>query len=333
MSEFKKIHGKEVEATSSENGEHDFLGRLFWYTVGETLVPIDELTDFVIDNDITKELLPSEPKSKNAWRRATKELEKEYEDEIDEEDDNKISYLTRREDKDTRHFVKETYYPNKDKPEYEVLIEWIYDNENDYVSWKPMVDDDTRFREIAGIHSEMSKRKEIYENSFTEICIRRNIKKLLDVRGKISLKSSGGVYFIPEEHHELLKDIKKVLAKINEYGKSSFRSELWQVPVVSNSEQRNMIEHGIRKETVSFANQKMKEIKDILKNNKEITMKRYQTLIKELKKVEKRKEDYSEIIGRNLETCDEQVNIMKQQIRKLADNVKGNSQSLDNFTE
>ena len=338
MEDFKKINGKEVRAIEVNDGDSNdtkFLGRLFWYTIGETLAPIDEYSEFVKINNITRELVPNAPKPKNAWRRATKDME--HAEELD--DDTTVEFMTRRLNKDVRHFVREVKNTKKGRLEYEELIKWTYvkaeKGRSEYVSWNPLVDDESRIKDIAKYHRKMGDIKERYEKSFTEHEIRRAIRDILEQSRQISLKSSGGVYFIPEQYAEKLTDIKSVLTHINKWGQSSFRSELWQVPVISNNEQRDMIEQGIREETVSYADSKMKEIKELLENGEEITQKRYTTLITELKKVEERKNEYAEIIGRNLETCDEQLDIMKLQIRKLADNVKetGKTKSLNDFTE
>ena len=336
MEDFKKINGKEVRAMDGgDSNDTKFLGRLFWYTIGETLAPIDEYSEFVKSNHITHALIPKIPTPKNAWRRATKDME--HAEQVD--DDTIVEFMTRRLNKDVRHFVREVKNTTKGRLEYEELIKWTYvkaeKGRGEYVSWNTLVDDKTRIKDIAKYHRKMGEIKERYEKSFTEHEIRRVIQGILEQSQQISLKSSGGVYFIPEQHVGKLTDIKSVLTHINKWGQSSFASELWQIPVISNAEQRDMIEQGIREETVSYADSKMKEIKELLESGEEITQKRYTTLITELKKVEERKNVYAEIIGRNLETCDEQLDIMKLQIRKLADNVKetGKTKSLNDFTK
>ncbi len=336
--DFEKIHGQEARAVS-EADDADFLGRLFWYTVAETMAPADEYEQFVRNNDITEDLIPNRIKKKNAWRRATKDMEKKETIEREDEDDLIVEYMTRKLDKDTRHLVKEVRLPDEGRLDYEELIEWTYDTENDYVSWKPLVDeDDKRFKDVAELHAEMSERMKVYQESFTDREIRRMARNTLERRNKISLKSSGGVYFVPEEQAEFLRNFKKLLEQISEWGTSNYNSELWQVPVISNSEQRDMIEQGIREETISFANKKIRKIKEILEENEEITQGKYNRLFKEVKKVQQRKQKYADIIDRNLEVCDDQLDVLKGQIDKLADNVKQDddelkSASLNDFKE
>lgn len=354
-----KMGGKEMRGLENEDEDVDFLGRLFWYTIGETLAPQEELRDFVYDEGIVDDLVPQTPSKKVAWRRATRDMERkiiisgeeeetpehltqfveeseELEmDEVkhDEETEYIAEYMVRKLDKDTKHLVREVRRPDEGRLDYTELIEWQYVNDDDHVAWKPLNPEESH-RDLAKMHKEMSERMQTYEESASEYEIRKRVNFLLSKQSRITLKSAGGVYFIPEENHEVIEDVKKLLDKINEWSTTSgFMSELWQVPVISNENQKDLIENGIREETVKFADKRMKEIKEILENNEEITQKKYNNLIDELKDIEERKQEYEDIIDRNLETCEEQVNIMKQQVRKLADNVKGESVQLSEFEE
>ncbi len=356
----RSIAGQEVKAIEGDTEDVDFLGRLFWYTIGESLAPINKITDFVAKEKLDKELLPNPPKQKVAWRRAMRDMERKLtikaEEEIeapeylvnfiersdkiklsdleDEEMDRYVAeYMVRKLDKDTFHLVREIRRPDEDRLDYTELIEWQYVNDQDRVAWKPLTTKD-QHRNMGKMHKEMMEKKQKYEESANEYDIRKRVNEFLDGEQIITLKSSGGVYFIPEKNQEIIQEVKKLLDQINEWSTGGFRSELWQVPVISTEEQKDLIENGVKQETVKFADKKMKEIKQILQNDEEISKKKYHNLIEELKDVKERKQEYEEIIGRNLDTCEEQVNIMKKQIRKLSDNVKdAEPTTLNDFEE
>ncbi len=325
------LGGEQLKAVAEES-DSEILGRLFWTSVGGLLINEDTLSRYYRNLDIPMEYFPSEIKNKSAWKRATKEMEtKETETMIVNGDEMAVvtEYMMRKMDRNERHLVKEVRREDKGRLEYKEIVSFEFDNEADTPRWKTL---DVDYKVAKEKAEEFQSKYKKLKNHYTDKQIRYQLRKTFNDLNKILMRSTGGVYFVTEKHADLLIKFRKLLKKLNEHhGTTNFSSALYQVPVISTEDQKDMISEKLTEDTVEKASNLMEEIQDIIESDDDITAKRYQRIVEDIHDLEHRKKEYEDTLSMKLKTCEQQEKILKRKLNDLIPKVKGTTKSLDDF--
>lgn len=313
------IKGEKVAAITSKEGE--FYGRLFWFSIGHCEVPIDDMVRLYQKYNLDEKLLPPEPREKDVFKVATKLMESVDEDVINGEPVS-IIYMVRAVGALRRALVREVHLKEGDKGrlEYDIVGYWEYNEEIVRIL------ENERFKDLFTAKTKELENKFNYLLSiYTDKQIRDKLRNIIYAMPTISLRESGGVYFIPEnkENIQILEGLANVLEEINKkYTSTDYTTELVYIPVVTTEPNKKMI---IRKYEID-AKEKLEklfsEIQEILDSDKEIPSGKFTALLKEITKIKETKKVYESLLENDLEIVEEQIQILNTKIDALASKVK-----------
>lgn len=314
-----KAYGREIQSVASDE-DTDYLGRIIWYTFGEMLVPRDDLVKQFHELGIPEKYLPPEVQQKGAWKRACKKLEHKEEEVIEDVGEKLVTeYMTRKVDADTRIIVKEVRRTDKGQLDYKKLVRFEFNSEDD-IKFEPL---DASFDVASDWYDRMLDRYEILRESYEARHIRNNVRNTINKLNPVSMRQSGGVYFVPEKHADLIEKLATLTRYLGEeYGQSSYRTELIQLEVISKPDKKEMIARKIKQDTVGKANDVMQNFKQIINEDRDIYPSEFEDYNDQIKELMERKEEYEEMLGRQLGTCEEQIEIMKKQLGRISDHIK-----------
>jgi len=318
-----EANGQRLEAVKDDGSSPDYYGRLFWYTFSKMTVPQDELRELYKKLGIPEKHIPRKISAKGAWKRAiTNVAKRESNKPVKDEDENGVTlqYEVRRFTPSIRVIEKTWLNSNNEQIDHEELVRLSYGGP-DTIVWTPLESDADTAKEF---YVKVKEEYKLLKNNYTNNKIRNWIRKSINRLDPIQLRESGGVYFVPERHSELMEKFCK-LSKILDKKYSTGTTELVQIPVIKAPQEKEMIKERVRIDTVERASKKISMAKQILSENKNITPSQYQKFVEELKSLRQRKDEYSELLNTPLDICDEQIKILKQQMSDLASVVKGDS--------
>jgi len=168
----------------------------------------------------------------------------------------------------------------------------------------------------------MMSRYERMKNAYTNRKIRDTIREAIQELTPVSMRESGGLYFVPEEYAGLMEKFSRLAIQLNEnFSRSSYRTELVQIPVVREPEQKDMIREKVKTDTVKRAGQTLQEAKEIIEQGQEMSPSEYEEMVNELETLNERRKEYEDMLGEQLDTCKSQIEILNQQLEKLAKQV------------
>jgi len=214
-------------ATDKTDG---ILGHLFWFSIGNILIHHEELDEKLKENGIDREFMPNAIRISDAFRRATTEVKRRKDTEFSGMYQNLlVAEVVASPELIIRKIVIETIDRENVDLTYEVgkgEIELNKENESfSYSSNDP---------EIIAVCEEVEEKFHIYRNHYGAQALRAMIPKIMDHLAVTPMRKNGGVYFVPANKTEGLTNLVEFINSLEE-------SEAYKVPVVSNSENNDMI--------------------------------------------------------------------------------------------
>lgn len=284
------------------NTEDSYIGFLEWHTISDVEITRDDLIQKLQEKGL-EAYIPRPISPSDAFRRATSELAKNN---VDTSDENiKVNYLVREVYSDrkeiVRHIVVERI--NKEgkwlyyKPE-EAKIR--YDKEND------IVEKHANTIELECLLNEAMELHNKYKVTYNSRHIREMVANILSSMSPISVRPSGGVYFVPKKYEAKLKDL---IALINELG----NSEGYRIPVISSTENKDMV----RKKLKDHIKGAINEAADYLRNTEKINTSIANAKLELLKQVRQDYEEYKIVLNDELEDMEMALELVKQQQLKI----------------
>lgn len=289
-----KIDGSEAFFAADDK---EVLGYAVWFTISEMLVPWK-----IANQALTESGLPPKFKSPDPHdvfdRICTKNKEKIVED----NEEKRVCIMLREVHENSKKLVVETLWKRSKKIEYtehaEILLVGSELKINNYA---PDQKTDQFLKELV-------KQWNIEKECITDDLIRKMLIKILEASGKIKLKPSGSIYFVPASHFEKVAKFSSFLEwlKANGYGK---RTEIWYAPIVNTNRFREMLKLKIN-DTIQEEFEKMFEM--VFTKNGNPDLKTMLNVKYSFERIQKIIQIYSEILGEEMLKVNKLAEVVKR---------------------
>lgn len=288
----EKIMSGNVVATEHEDGKQ--LGNIFWYSItGEVEITRDSLHETFDEIGIDESWLPNEIRPSDAFRRATRETQRKK---VPTSNPNIYkNYLVREvysgSDMIQRNIVVEIVDQSGKRLDYEpkATVMTLEKENNNFVIW---VEDG---EEYAGEMAKEAMNKFIkYIEYYSSQQLRVMVSKYLGSLAPTSVRSNGGVYFVPRNYRNDLKKLEILCGELNSEGVS--------IPMLDTSDNRNIVLTRLEN-----------ELKDTLNRCKELNqtdvMKKvsYKDSIEESRKLVKTYQAYKEQLSLDTDSLESMI--------------------------
>lgn len=319
-----EVNGHKIEGIEGGNTD-EYYGRVMWYKFTEFVIEEDILLNLYRKLDVPEDIFPNEIRDKGAWKRACSRLQNKKRQRFEKDDEvheRKITYERKRPNPNTRIIVKIIRRSDEDDIEFKKLVRFKYEGEEN-ISYEALDASEEVAKEW---YDEMYQQYEIYRSHYTKDQIRDAFRDTLKTLNPVTITSRGSVYFIPEQYADVIEKFSRAIKILREdfldIADDSSALEVGQLPVIKQPEQRDIIKRKIKSETVEDASKIMTKARNIIENDENIDSSTYTRFVDKMKELNQRRKEYEEILDASLNTCDEQMNILKNQLNKLAQNVK-----------
>jgi len=295
------------------NVEVNYLGSLLWFTVGVVLeIPADDLQQALDDFDL-KKFMPREINPRDAFRRATKLVERKRDPYGTETYVNLLVREVRADsEKLVRQLVREVVDGENIRLEYKPVVH-LEIQKDEQLTIKPLAQDLT-----AAEQATMDHIPEMYEKAtqyYDGVHVGYIIKTILNSCNPVSVRPSGGVYFVPQKHADTIESLKELTKRLNNY---SGQIQVWSVPVIDATEHREMIEESLEEQVISGSVSLIKEMKSIMEDpTKSPSKKLVQRYVNQVRKLKDQVSEYEEMLETQATKARENLELARLQTTKF----------------
>lgn len=229
------IDGKEIAFL--EKTEDGVLGYSVWYTFSRTIIHKDTVKEWFNRHGLS-EFTPGDPDHRDAFKRICSEYR---EKKIGTVGNTEVFLLIRPVDKagNVRKLVIERRSEGK-RLSYDVVgeIEYLKDDKRNTGEIRHNLE--VSNPDVEKVVEEIKKRWDKEKDCYTEEHLRRALLKIIDRSGKVRLKPSGGIYFVPAEDFTYIEKFAKIVEEIKkEYPDNN--TEIWYAPIINTDYYRDMV--------------------------------------------------------------------------------------------
>lgn len=318
----KNIKTDNLLVLNDSTFQTSFLGRILWFTVSEMRVSADQLKTAFQNAGIDEKHLPKEISPRDAFRRATKIAEAKR---IKIDSERYLNLLVREvkmsDDIIVRQLVREVVDSGNVRLEYLPVANLKLENDKTFIT-EPLINryDLLNDEDIAllKVENEFDKCQANYNGRH----VRELVQGILSKCDPVSVRPSGGVYFIPECHSETVQALSDFVRELSQYSIDAERSRLFQVPVISAEEHKVMITESLEDQVKGDSQSLISEMAKMLKDGRTITPKLAESYINKVKGLRKLVEKYEDVLQTEIIGTQSAMDIAMQQARKLLDNVE-----------
>ncbi len=296
--------------------EIEYLGSLLWMSISDKVrINTEELEKELKELGLEK-YKPRKINPRDAFRRATRDVEVKREK---HGEGTYINLLVRPvrtgEGTMVRQLVREVVDGQNTRLEYKPVVQFETDREGNY-NITPLVQDlhepERRAMEQVGpLYEEAS-------NNYEGEHIRGISHRVLNTCAPVSVRSSGGVYFIPQKHSETMNSLKQLIKNLSEYDKGYGTTRAWSIPVIDASEHREMVEESLEEQVMSGSVKMIEDMKKALDSpSEEIQIGTIKDYAREIKKMKTLVDDYEEMLELQSTRAQQNLEIAQQLATKL----------------
>ncbi|MBG9727994.1 hypothetical protein ABD87_00105 [Lysinibacillus sphaericus] len=227
-----------TETLVGVTGAHstDVLGNVVWFSVAKGLVTPADLEKKLVDSGVGKHWMPNPIRVVDAFRRATKFKKKVLSDTANQY----INYMVREvyADKEVaiRHLVAETVDQTGKRLNYNSEAGRIVLNKKEGIL---TVEHEDGNKDAQFYVESMAKDFEIFKLHYDAQSVRVMVSDILKSMAPVALRSYGGIYFIPRNFEDDVRNFVKLCDSLSE------GSNAWKLPVVDTFEQRQMVTYTL----------------------------------------------------------------------------------------
>lgn len=312
----------------AKDSEETWLGTLCWYSLSDIAVPhrlIKQALAGLKDVDI-----PPRPADHDVFRRVTAK-QKQSRVRNDSDPDKYYNYLLREfstNERIVRRVVRETVDAKGARLDYEEMVDLVFTRDS---SSKPAdsrtgtVRRESRPGVTPDSHSEL-----IVSNVLTEFQSKRGtvnaqgirewIRHYLIANKAISVRPSGGLYFLSKENEGALAVIESLTDAVNgEIGVGTI--DYHSLPLIDSGRQRSMVRRAFEADTASAVDTQMEEITKLLSSGKRISPRRFEAIAAEYERLRSRSEEYENLLSESMTDTQTRTEFFGKQLTALLDQV------------
>ncbi|MBC7340933.1 MAG: hypothetical protein H5U02_00505 [Clostridia bacterium] len=306
-------------AFQKQVGEIKFLGSLIWYSVSDMRVNRERLEEAFAEAGIDPALLPKPICPRDAFRRACYAGEVKGIPLVDREGRINIMVREVRTDKEAiiRQVVREVVDSRNIRLEYVPLAR--VELRGDKIEDLPLVENPVLREAGAAAVKRIRDAFAVEAECYNGQAIRELIGRILYTCRPVSVRPSGGVYFVPAQYDDMLEKLKSLAKELSTAGGSV---QMWTVPVVDAEEQRRMVKVSLEEQVKEEADRLLHEMDPYIRGEAKVTEKvarRYAERVRELRAMVK---EYQEMLETQAVTASSNLELVQMQAMALLDKVE-----------
>lgn len=311
--------GKGWESLQASLKQYDsdmFLGRLCWYNVTEqSYVDHAEFCKALVSHGLDT-ILPPAPRPSDVFKRACTASQRKKVPTAEPGVFCNYNIIEVGKDVDNiwRHIVREKVDTEGHMLSYEDVYELHFYRPTITVKCKPMGNgNDAIADDVADAVRNTFKH---LDNLLTPMAVRMFLRKTLQGLHATTVRPSGGVYFIREDHAQRIAALEDAIGNLP--GGSSFHS----LPLIDDTKQRVMLKRAFEDESIGEVDSLLGEIAKIIKEKKQITSDRFAEFKVEYDRLRTKVADYSDLLDEAMEATASRLEIMNDVLFDLMGHIK-----------
>ena len=304
-------------AGTEPNDRSELLGHLFWFTISGLAMTRQQLEACLDAAGISPAMLPGPIRDCDAFRRATTAVERKR---VEADGKDLFWNLLVREVRSNshevvRHLVVETVDARNVRLGYADLRSLRLNRPGHGIE---QADLDCAAAPGAWALADRATAEalHLYQECLTHYNdrhIREALAAILGPGEPVCVRPSGGVYFIPRRHQELLLRARALVRSLDPYSIAGGRSRLYHVPVVDGSDQREMVEISLEEQVQAELRRLTTEMADLLKAGKAIRPATADGYIQRIRALGKQTATYRELLQTDLVELEAAVDLVREQ--------------------
>lgn len=307
------VGGKSISVDTTQTG--NTLGRVFWFSVGECEVTVEELRNHYYRLNIPMEYFPHDPRMPDVFKNVCMlHHEKKGTMTVNGETVHYTDMV--RPNGAKRELVRETKH---EKLRHINMGVW------ELMEVKPgeySIHSECFEPEFCEVFKQVTKELEsefaYYANVYRGKNIRDTLRNVIYSLPYISMRDTGGVYFVPETHADILDKMSQLMKILNlRHAKTATTTEIITLPVVDSAPHRDMLVVKYESDAKGKIDDMLKRTTEILKLRVKISPKTFAGMVEEKNRLNEVKKKYEEILQRQMDTTNQELDFLKEQLAKL----------------
>jgi len=326
-------------------GEVEFLGHLIWYSLAETRITRENLLQALENAGVDAEFAPKPISPRDAFRRATASMEvvkvpitlsgrsnpgapdKLIEDEDPETTPTGFANVMVRDvASDSNHIVRQ-------------VVREEVDSDNVRLSYEPVAqikmngDDRLSAHALPGkehglLDAERALLRDVYKRfeyerlHYDSSAVRRIVSSVLAEGSPVSMKASGGVYFVSREHEMVTDSVVRLVGELKEYATTSKTSTVMPVPMVDGDQYREALAESLDEQVERQSKSLIHEMSRILKGSSKITDARQKEFVDRVRDLSAVVGEYEQLLEREIEGARSSLDLARKEAVSLLSKVE-----------
>lgn len=315
-----------VESIETHYTADVILGRLTWYTVTEgTKMNHVEFCKRIID--IYEKIgagippdLPPQPRAVDVFKRActASQLKNIVPDLADVNTKMNFNVRPTGTDHDNvwRTIVREDVDNAGHSLGYTELVLINFQRSTETLTFKPVVDGAMDCEHVKGMVAYIQDYFKDESENLTAYFVREYVRKLLE-RDMSAIRVRNGVYFVGQEYAAGLDALETMVN-----GLGDDETNMHSLPLLDDGKQREMLRNAFEQESVGEVDRLLGEIAEIREKGTKIGQARYNAFYAEFEALTRKVADYSDLLDTALDLTGSRLEVMRDTMFALMDNVK-----------
>lgn len=295
----------------------NFLGQLFWFTLPDLKITIEELDELFENANIDKRYLPNAINARDAFRRSTKLIESKR---IRLNDGTYINLLVREVTCDSgkvvRHVVRENVDSKNVRLDFKSIV--LLQNEGEDIY---RYDLESLYSEEETLIKNMLDDFKINRNKYTDVHIRSMIMAILFDLNPVVVRPSGGVYFIPVKFGAEITALQQLIIDLGGYciNEKNEKTSCFTVPIIDIAEQREMVKVSLQDQIKDSSNNLIKEIKEIIDKGRKVSEKTATSYVQQAQSLKNMVKEYEDILDMEITSVQAVMDLALEKALELID--------------
>jgi hypothetical protein len=295
---------------------YPLLGYLTWYSLRDVRISRHDLKQLYELNGLPLTELPAEISPSNAFRKATSAINTEYSNYPKPIGDGKFEVLmVRNVLNNTTEIIRQ-------------IVKEVRDSENKSLDYQKIGEirfDRKQLEVFASISPQYQAIGQQVLDTFDEFCkyydgkaVRERIYAMISATLPVSVRPAGGVYFISNEHKDLIESIEGLVRDINKFATTAGTDAVFEsVPMLDLEKQRMMIFDKYESQTIYSVDHTLDELADILRAPETPTKAVVAKYIKRMQDIKDGILKYEDLLEKDMSTAKLKADLLNQQVSAL----------------
>jgi hypothetical protein len=285
------------------------LGALVWYSIHDAPVRRQQIVDGLTAAGLDAHFAPLPIHPADAFRRATAEAEHRR---LPLPNGTFMNFLMREVKHDggsvVRHLVREVVDSANLRLDYQEIAQLTLDRRANTVTAAPMAVLTATEQHVL---QDAVDRYDLYLDHYQGRHLREVVLQVLRSCEPVSLRSSGGVYFVPQAHQATLHGLEHFVDAL------SPDSHLWAVTMVDDAKNRRIVAKSLEAEVDGAAERLIDGLRTVLAERAEVPPPYKVKAVEELQRLRDLSTHYQTLLSERLDRVTAQLQVAGQAVQAL----------------